>query len=59
MDLLQWAVIAFIVAIVAGGLGFTGIAGAAATLAKWLFGIFILIAVILFALVFLGVAAIF
>lgn len=59
MDLLQWAIIAFIVAVVAGGLGFTGIAGAAATLAKWLFGIFIFIAVILFALVFLGVAAIF
>jgi uncharacterized membrane protein YtjA (UPF0391 family) len=39
----------------AGALGFTGIAGAAATIAKIAFGIFFLIAVVLFALILLGI----
>jgi len=47
MDLLTWAIIALIVAVVAGALGFTGIARGAATVARILFGIFLIIAVIL------------
>jgi uncharacterized membrane protein YtjA (UPF0391 family) len=35
--MLKWALIFFVVAIVAGLLGFTGIAAGAATIAKWLF----------------------
>jgi uncharacterized membrane protein YtjA (UPF0391 family) len=55
MDLLTWAIIALIVAVVAGALGFTGIARGAATIARLLFGIFLAIAVVLFLLVLLGV----
>ena len=53
MDLLTWAII---VAVVAGALGFTGVASGAATLAKWLFVIFVIIAVVLLILVFLGIS---
>ncbi len=58
MDLLWWAVIALVVALVAGGLGFTGVARGAATISRILFGIFIVIAVILFIMVVLGIGAI-
>jgi uncharacterized membrane protein YtjA (UPF0391 family) len=57
MNLLGWAVIALIVAIIAGALGFTGVARGAATVAKWLFGIFLFIAVGLFILLALGIVA--
>lgn len=57
MDLISWAVIALIVAVIAGAMGFTGIARGAATIAKWLFGLFLFIAVGLFLLVALGIAA--
>lgn len=52
MSLLGWAITAFVVALIAGLLGFTGIAKGAALIAKILFGIFILVAVVvlLFAL---------
>lgn len=56
MDLLQWALIAVVVAIIAGALGFTGIASGAATIAKWLFGIFLVVAAVLFVLSLLGVS---
>ncbi|MCL4302563.1 MAG: DUF1328 domain-containing protein [Anaerolineae bacterium] len=56
MDLLGWAIVAFIVSLIAGGLGFTGVAQGAATVAKWLFGIFLIIAIILFILVALGIS---
>lgn len=55
MDLLGWAVIALVVSLIAGGLGFTGVARGAANIAKILFGIFLVIAVILFILVIVGI----
>jgi uncharacterized membrane protein YtjA (UPF0391 family) len=47
MDILQWALIAFVVAIVAAVFGFGGIARGAARVAKFLFGLFIVVAIIL------------
>lgn len=57
MSLLAWAIVAFVIAIVAGSLGFTGIAKGAATIAKVLFGIFLVIAILLIILVALGIGA--
>ena len=59
MDLLQWAIIAFVISLIAGALGFTGVARGAGTVAKWLFGAFLLIALILLVLFVLGIGAIF
>lgn len=59
MDLLVWAIAALVISLIAGALGFTGVARGAGTIAKVLFGIFLVIAVILFILVVLGVTAIF
>lgn len=47
MELLEWALIAFVVAVVAAVLGFGGIAKGAATIARFLFGIFLVVAVVL------------
>ncbi len=58
MELLWWAIIALIVSLVAGALGFSGLARGAATIAKILFGIFLVIAIILFIVVVLGMMAI-
>lgn len=55
MDLLWWAVIALVVSLIAGGLGFSGVAAGAATISKVLFGIFLVIAIIIFLMVLLGV----
>jgi uncharacterized membrane protein YtjA (UPF0391 family) len=55
MDLLVWAIVALVISLVAGGLGFSGVARGAATIAKILFGLFLVIAVILFLLVILGI----
>jgi uncharacterized membrane protein YtjA (UPF0391 family) len=41
--MLKWAVVFLIIAIVAGILGFTGIEQASATIAQWLFGIFLVL----------------
>ncbi|MBE9127652.1 MULTISPECIES: DUF1328 domain-containing protein [unclassified Coleofasciculus] len=57
MNLLWWAVIALIVAVIAGAMGFTGVARGAATIARWLFGIFLFIAVAIFVLLALGIVA--
>ncbi len=46
--MLKWAIIALVISIVAGALGFTGIASAAATVSKVLFGIFLVLALLLF-----------
>jgi uncharacterized membrane protein YtjA (UPF0391 family) len=54
MDLLTWAIVALVISLVAGALGFTGVASGAATAAKWLFGAFLVIAGILFLLAILG-----
>jgi uncharacterized membrane protein YtjA (UPF0391 family) len=59
MELLTWAIIALVIALIAGALGFTGVARGAATVSKTLFGIFIVIAIVLFLLVVLGVNLIF
>ena len=39
--MLKWALIFAVVALIAGGLGFTGVAGAAAGVAKLLFFVFV------------------
>ncbi len=41
--MLKWAVVFLLIAIVAGIFGFTGIEEASATIAKWLFGIFMVL----------------
>ena len=46
--MLRWAFIFLVIALVAALLGFTGIAGAAASIAKVLFGIFLAVCLILF-----------
>ena len=56
MDLLQWALIAFVVAIVAGLFGFTGVAEGAASIGRVLFGLFLVVAVIFLVLALLGVS---
>lgn len=48
--MLKWAAIFAVIALVAGILGFGGLAGAAWGIAKLLFWVFIAIAVILFVL---------
>jgi uncharacterized membrane protein YtjA (UPF0391 family) len=58
MSLLWWAVIALVISLIAGGLGFSGIAQGSATIAKILFGLFLIIAVLLFIFVILGIGAI-
>lgn len=47
MKLLRWALIAFVISIVAAGLGFTGIASGARTIAKLLFGVFLALAIVI------------
>ena len=56
MDLLQWALVAFVVAIVAGLFGFTGVAQGAASVGKVLFGFFLVIAAIFLVLALLGIS---
>ena len=48
--MIKWAIIFAIIALVAGALGFTGVAGAAMGIAKFLFWAAVIIAVILFVL---------
>lgn len=43
--MLRWAVIFLVVSLVAGGLGFTGIAAGAKRIAKILFGLFLVLAI--------------
>ena len=49
--MLKWAIIFLVISLIAGALGFTGIAAGAARIAKILFGIFfaIFLLIILFA----------
>ncbi len=55
MDLLQWALIAFVVAIIAGMFGFTGASQGAASVGRVLFGLFLAVAVVFLVLALLGV----
>ena len=48
--MIKWAIIFAIIALIAGALGFTGVAGAAMGIAKFLFWAAVIIAVILFVL---------
>ncbi len=48
--MLRWAFIFLVIAIIAALLGFTGIAGTAAGIAKVLFGLFLLVCAFLFLL---------
>jgi uncharacterized membrane protein YtjA (UPF0391 family) len=57
MDLLSWAIIALVISVIAGGLGFSGVAAGAATISKVLFGIFLIIALVIFVLIALGIGA--
>jgi uncharacterized membrane protein YtjA (UPF0391 family) len=50
MSLLRWALALFVIAIIAGLLGFTNVAGASMDVAKFLFFIFMAGVVILFLL---------
>jgi uncharacterized membrane protein YtjA (UPF0391 family) len=50
--MLKWAIISAVIAIIAGALGFTVVAGAAATIAKVLFFTFLVLFVILLIAVF-------
>jgi uncharacterized membrane protein YtjA (UPF0391 family) len=49
-SMLKWALIFFIIAIIAAAFGFTDIAAGAATIAKVLFGIFLIICLIFLVL---------
>lgn len=44
--MLKWALIFFLISLVAGGLGFTNVAAGASGIAKLLFGLFLLAAVV-------------
>jgi uncharacterized membrane protein YtjA (UPF0391 family) len=57
MGLLKWAIIALIVALIAAAFGWTGVAAGAATIAKVLFGIFLVLAIVLFILAAVGIGA--
>ena len=52
--MLRWAFIFLVIALIAAAFGFTGIAAGAASIAKVLFGIFV---VIFLVLLIMGVAA--
>ena len=41
--MLKWAFIFLVIAIIAGIFGFTGVQAASATIAQWLFGIFLVL----------------
>jgi uncharacterized membrane protein YtjA (UPF0391 family) len=58
MDILGFAILALLISLVAGGMGFTGVAAGAATISRVLFGVFLLIAVALFVLFMLGISLI-
>jgi uncharacterized membrane protein YtjA (UPF0391 family) len=56
MDLLQWAIVAMAVAVVAGLRGFSGTADGAASIARVLFTLFLIIAAFLFLFSLLGIS---
>jgi uncharacterized membrane protein YtjA (UPF0391 family) len=57
--MLKWALIFLVIAIIAGALGFTNIAAGAATIAKVLFGICLVIFIIFLVLGIMAGEAIF
>jgi uncharacterized membrane protein YtjA (UPF0391 family) len=57
-QMLKYAIIFAIVSLLAGALGFGGVAAGAAGIAKVLFGLFLILAVIFLVLAALGVGAV-
>ncbi|MCA9108442.1 MAG: DUF1328 domain-containing protein [Planctomycetaceae bacterium] len=55
MGLLEAAIAALIVALIAGALGFTEVAAGATVVAKWLFIVFLVIGLLLFGAILLGI----
>jgi uncharacterized membrane protein YtjA (UPF0391 family) len=51
--MLKWAFVFLLIAIIAGIFGFTDVAAASATIAQWLFGIFL---VLFLGALFIGLA---
>jgi uncharacterized membrane protein YtjA (UPF0391 family) len=49
-SMLKWALIFLVISLVAGALGFTGVASGARTIAKVLFGLFLVVFLILLLL---------
>jgi uncharacterized membrane protein YtjA (UPF0391 family) len=56
--MLEIAIAALVISLIAGALGWTGLARGAAKVAKVVFGIFLAIAIILILLVVLGLGAV-
>lgn len=48
--MIKWAIIFAVIGLIAGALGFSGVAGAAMGIAQFLFWAFVIIAVVLFLL---------
>jgi uncharacterized membrane protein YtjA (UPF0391 family) len=55
-SMLKWAIIFFLISIVAGALGYSGIAAGAAGIAKILFALFLILAILFFILLFAGIS---
>ena len=55
--MLHYAIVFLVIALIAGVLGFGGIAGSAVGIAKILFGLFLILALIFIVLAALGVGA--
>ena len=54
--MLYYAAVFFVIALIAGALGFTGVAAGAGTIAKFLFGLFILLFIVTVVLALAGVS---
>jgi uncharacterized membrane protein YtjA (UPF0391 family) len=50
--MLKWALIFFVISIIAGALGFTNVAAGTAGIARILFGLFLIVAIIFLVLAF-------
>lgn len=57
--MLRWALIFFVISLVAGALGFTGIAAGAGRIARLLFGLFLVLAIVVVVVALLIGQAIF
>lgn len=58
MGLLELAIAAFVISLIAGALGWSGLARGSAKVARIAFGIFLVIAIILLLLLVLGIGAV-
>ncbi len=56
--MLKYAIVFAVISLIAGALGFGGIAAGAAVIAKMLFGLFLILAVVFLVLAALGVGAV-